>query len=54
MLKERRLLACFYKYASISVGNAFMTRLWSVSVALLRKKRRFAVLVGIRMRDSCN
>ena len=48
-LPERRLLlACFYRYASISVGNAFLMRLGRVSVALLRKKRRFAVLGGIR------
>ena len=33
---------------SISDGNASLTRLGRVSVALLRKKRRFAVLGGIR------
>ncbi|GFY88716.1 thiamine pyrophosphate dependent pyruvate decarboxylase family protein [Actinidia rufa] len=49
MLKERRrLLAYFYRYASISVGNVFLTRLGRVSIALMRKKRQFAVLGGIR------
>ncbi|GFS42468.1 hypothetical protein Acr_00g0080000 [Actinidia rufa] len=35
--------ACFYRYASVFVGNAFLMRSGCVSVALLRKKRRFAV-----------
>ncbi|GFS29891.1 RNA-binding (RRM/RBD/RNP motifs) family protein [Actinidia rufa] len=48
ILKERRLLACFYGYASTSIGNAFLTLLGRVSVALLRENRRFAVLGGIR------
>ncbi|GFZ02861.1 hypothetical protein Acr_15g0014690 [Actinidia rufa] len=56
ILKERRLLACFYGYASTSIGNAFLTLLGRVSVALLRENRRFAVLGGSvpQQRDSCN
>ncbi|GFS38272.1 RING/FYVE/PHD zinc finger superfamily protein [Actinidia rufa] len=38
--------ACFYRYASVFVGNAFLMRSGCVSVALLRKKRRFAVFLG--------
>ncbi|GFS43775.1 pyruvate decarboxylase-2 [Actinidia rufa] len=38
----------FNRYASLTVGNAFLTRLERVSVAFLRKKRRFAVFGGIR------
>ncbi|GFS42440.1 hypothetical protein Acr_00g0079880 [Actinidia rufa] len=40
--------ACFYRYASVFVGNAFLMRSGRVSIALLRKKRRFAVFGGIR------
>ncbi|GFY92696.1 histone mono-ubiquitination 1 [Actinidia rufa] len=38
--KRRRVR--FDRYASISVGNASLTRLGRVSVALIRQKRRFA------------
>ncbi|GFS43518.1 hypothetical protein Acr_00g0085570 [Actinidia rufa] len=43
--KRRRVR--FDRYASISVGNADLTRLGRVSVALLRQKSRFTVLGGI-------
>ena len=52
--KRRRVR--FSRYASISVGNASLTKLVRVFVVLLGKKRRFAVLGGSAtpMRDSCN
>ncbi|XP_057477046.1 uncharacterized protein LOC130764748 isoform X1 [Actinidia eriantha] len=54
--KRRRLLACFYRFASISIENAFLTRLGRIFVALLRKKPQFAILGGSvpQQRNSCN
>ncbi|GFY80983.1 hypothetical protein Acr_01g0007920 [Actinidia rufa] len=55
-VRFKRQRVRFYRYASISVWNASLTRLGCVSGVFLRKKRRFAVLGGSAtpMRDSCN